>query len=119
MLILVVLAPVLLFPAPNRLWIFLVIPLVWWCEWRATGRIVPPTPLNAPLWFLMAMAGVSLYATFDVRFSLGKFCGLLLGSLLFWGVTRWTVTRDRLTIAVVLFIIAGATLAVLGLVGTN
>lgn len=65
------------------------------------------------------MAGVSLLVTFDIRFSLGKVCGLLLGALLLWAVTRWTTTVDRLKLATVAFVAAGAGLAVLGILGTN
>ena len=65
------------------------------------------------------MTGVSLYATFDVRFSLGKISGVLLGVLLYWAVTRWMTTASRLRMGTLAFLMAGAGLAVVGLLGTN
>jgi len=60
-----------------------------------------------------------LYATFDIRFSLGKVSGVVLGVLLFWAVVRWTRTRERLTLALAAFLLAGGGLAIIGLLGTN
>jgi putative inorganic carbon (hco3(-)) transporter len=75
--------------------------------------------MNAALWVLLTMTGVSLYATFDVRFSLGKISGVLLGVLLYWAVTRWMTTASRLRMGTLAFLMAGAGLAVVGLLGTN
>jgi len=117
--IVILVAPVLLFPSPTRLTAALLVPLVWICAWRTTGRLIPSTPLNASLLVLLAMVGVSLFATFDVRYSLGKVSGVMLGVVLFWAVTRWMVNRERLAIGVAAFILSGGVLAAIGLVGTN
>ena len=74
---------------------------------------------QAALWVLLVMVAVSLYATFDVRFSLGKVSGVILGVLLFWAVTRWITTRERLALGLVAFLLADGGLAVIGLLGTN
>jgi len=113
------LAPALLFPTPTRLLVLSVVPVLWLCALHATGRLVPATPLNVALWVLLIMVGVSLYATFDTRFSLGKVSGVVLGVLLFWVVVRWTTTRERLTRALAAFLLAGGGLAIVGLLGTN
>ena len=112
-------APVLLFPTPNRLVSLLVVPVVWLCAWMASGRAIPRTPLNLALWLLLTMVAVSLYATFDVRFSLGKVSGVVLGVLVFWAVTRWITTRERLSLGLIAFVLAGGALAVIGLLGTS
>ena len=75
--------------------------------------------MNAALWLLLAMVGVSLFATFDVRFSLGKVSGVILGALLFWAIVRWLTTTARLLTATAAFLLAGATLAIVGLLGTE
>jgi putative inorganic carbon (HCO3(-)) transporter len=75
--------------------------------------------MNASLGLMMAMVGVSLYATFDIRFSLGKVSGVILGLLLFWAVVRWLTTPERLKIGVAAFLAAGGGLAVVGLLGTD
>ena len=75
--------------------------------------------MNPALWLLLAMVGVSLYATFDVRVSLGKVAGVALGVALFWALARWATTRARLTALACAFLLAGGALAAIGLAGTN
>lgn len=118
-LVVLAIAPLLLFPTPARCYAALAVPLVWWCNRRVTGHLVPPTPLNAWLLLLLGMTGVSLWATYDVRVSLGKVAGVLLGVFVFWAITRWTTSDRRLAFITGCFLLAGAVLAVLGLLGTN
>jgi putative inorganic carbon (HCO3(-)) transporter len=117
--ILVAIAPALLFPTPARLVVLVIVPALWLCIRAAGGRVVPSTPLNAALWLLLAMVGVSMWATFDLAFSLGKVSGVVLGVLLFWAMVRWITSIERLRVAVAAFLLAGAGLAVIGLLGTN
>ena len=119
LLIVAAIGPVLLFPTPTRLLVLVVVPLLWFCAWLTTGRAIPRTPLNLALWLLLTMVAVSLYATFDVRFSLGKVSGVILGALLFWAVTRCITTRERLSLGVAAFLLAGGGLPIIGLLGTN
>ncbi len=119
LLVVATIAPALLFPNPTRLLALLIVPVLWWGVWLTTGRVVPRTPMNAALWVLLTMVAVSLYATFDVRFSLGKVSGVALGVLVFWSITRWVSTRARLRRAAAAFLLAGGGLAIVGLLGTN
>jgi putative inorganic carbon (hco3(-)) transporter len=117
--IIVAMAPLLLFPTPARLLVLCVVPPIWILARFATGRAVPNTPLNACLLVILAMTGLSLWATFDVLFSLGKVSGVVLGVLLFWAVVRSATTSARLMAGVVVYVMAGAALAVIGLLGTQ
>jgi putative inorganic carbon (HCO3(-)) transporter len=117
--IVVAIAPALLFPSPGRLAVLAVVPVVWFCARTAGGRVVPRTPLNAAVWLLLAMVVVSLYATFDIRFSLGKVSGVLLGTLLFWASARRLTTSAALKVGTVGFVLAGVGLAIVGLLGAN
>jgi putative inorganic carbon (HCO3(-)) transporter len=119
LLVLVLISPALLFPTPARMLVLLLIPVVWLCARHADRHMVPPTPLNVALLLLLVMVGVSLIVTFDVRFSLGKVAGVVLGALMFWGVSRWVTTPWRLSVATIAFLVCGGTLAVIGLLGTN
>jgi O-antigen ligase/polysaccharide polymerase Wzy-like membrane protein len=65
------------------------------------------------------MVGVSLFVTIDVVLSLGKVCGMILGTLLFWAVVRWITTADRLQFAMLVYVLAGLGLAAAGLFGAN
>jgi putative inorganic carbon (HCO3(-)) transporter len=117
--IVLLIAPALLFPSPRRMLALAVVPLIWFAAHVHTGRWVPRTPLNSVLVVLLAMAGVSLWATYDPLASLGKVAGVLLGVWLVWAVVRWITTPWRLDVSVAVFLAAGAGLAVIGLLGTN
>lgn len=118
-LVVALIAPVLLFPSPRRLSAVAVVLMVWICQRWQTGRWVPATPFNLCLALLLAMTGVSLWATPDVTRSLGKVSGVVLGVIVFWTGVRAVTTSRRLAIAVALFVAAGAGLAIAGVLGTN
>jgi putative inorganic carbon (HCO3(-)) transporter len=111
-------APALLFPTPGRLTVLAAVPIIWLCARIAGGRCIPRTPLNPALGLMFAMVGVSLAATFDIHFSLGKVSGVVLGALLFWAIARWLTSPERLNAGTAAFLLAGAGLAVAGLLGT-
>ena len=112
-------SPALLFPTPSRLLVLIALPILWMGARVATGRAVPATPLNAAIVLMLIMVAVSLYATIDLQFSLGKVAGAILGVAVYWAATRWLTTPARLRVAVGCFVLAGAALAVIGLLGTN
>jgi putative inorganic carbon (hco3(-)) transporter len=117
--IVMLIAPALLFPSPARLIVLAIVPIVWIAARVTTGEAVPRTPINSAIQLLLIMVGVSLFATFDVRFSLGKVAGVVLGALLFWAVARWLTTPQRLRIATVSFLMLGAGLALIGILGSE
>lgn len=75
--------------------------------------------MNVPLWILLIMVCASLGVTFDIRFSLGKVSGVFLGAFLFWSLARWLITPGRVKAGVAAFMLAGAGLAIVGLLGTQ
>jgi putative inorganic carbon (HCO3(-)) transporter len=105
-----VLAPLLLFPKVEWMWIAALIPLVWWLDRK--------NPLNLLLGGLLGMVGVSLWATFDVRFSLGKVAGTGLGLLIVWGIGRFVRNERRLKTAVVGLLLGGCGLTGIAFIGT-
>jgi putative inorganic carbon (HCO3(-)) transporter len=117
--VLIAIAPALWFPTRRRLLVLLVVPILWACAKAVGGPFVPRTPLNAAISLLLVMVGVSLAATFDPRFSVGKVAGVVLGVLLFWAVARWVTTPDRVRWGTAVFVLAGAALAVIGLLGAS
>jgi putative inorganic carbon (HCO3(-)) transporter len=117
--ILLAIAPALLFPTPSRLLVLVAVPIVWLCMKLTDEPIVPRTPMNTALALMLLMVGVSVYATFDVSFSLGKVSGVVLGILLFWATTRALTTVHRLTIGIAVFLLAGASLAIIGTFGVT
>ena len=81
--------------------------------------VIPRTPLNTSIFVLLMMVVVSLFATFDLRVSLGKVFGVLLSVAVFWAIARWVGTPGRLDAAVEGFVLAGAALALIGVLGAK
>ena len=117
--VILAIAPALMFPTPELLTVLAVVPFIWLCAWIGGGRFIPRTPMNTALGLLLAMVGVSLYATFDIRFSLGKVSGTVLGVLLFWAIARWLTTSGRLKVALAAFLLVGTGLAIVGSAGVE
>ncbi len=111
-------APLLLFPAPMRTPALLIVPFLWLAAWIARGRPVERTPLNLPLLLLSGMMLVSLYATFDIAFSLPKISGMVLGLGAFFAVSRRAAQPHQFWQALVLFLGLGLAIAIASLFGT-
>jgi putative inorganic carbon (HCO3(-)) transporter len=118
-LFLLVVAPLLLFPSPARTPALLAIPTLWICRRVALGHLIPRTPLDAPLVLMTLMVLVSLYATFDIAFSLPKITGMLLGLAVYYAMVEAAANRRSWALALGGFLLAGVGVAALGLLGTR
>jgi putative inorganic carbon (HCO3(-)) transporter len=116
---LVLLSPFFIFPTPASTWALFGLPLLWVARRIAHGRFLPPTPLDWPLALMSIMVLVSLFATFDISLSLGKITLLLFGIGLYYAVVEWASGRERLAQAVGAYMLAGAALGLVGLLGTD
>lgn len=119
LLLVLVISPALLFPTFERLLVLIIVPLVWACSFVHTRRLIPCTPIDVALWVILATVVMSLFVSYDPNLSLGKVSGVLLGVLLYWAFVRRISTRRTFDSATLLFVYAGACLAVVGLLGTN
>ena len=92
------------------------VPLLWVCRWVARGHPVVRTPLDWPILLLLVQVLVSLYATFDVAFSLPKIAGVVLGVAVYYAMAQHVTSDRRLKWAVSLFVVGGGVgLAAFGL----
>jgi putative inorganic carbon (HCO3(-)) transporter len=112
-------APFLLFPSALGTLALLLVPLPWIAAWIVRGQPIPRTPFDAMLLVLSLMVLVSVYATSSLAFSLPKVTGVLLGVATFYALVRWVNSPSRLWLAIQLFMLAGAGLGGLALLGTN
>jgi len=88
-LLILLLAPLLIFPQPNLTpWLMTVLPLLWLCRWRGQGRLTARTPLDAPVLIVLTMTVISAWATFDLTRSFAKLCGVWLGISLFYALVN-------------------------------
>jgi putative inorganic carbon (HCO3(-)) transporter len=118
-LILAVLALPLLFPTPARSLALSGLPLLWIARRYASGHFVERTPLDWAILLLLIMMLVSLYATFDLEFSLPKLTGLLLGIAVYYATVAATPSLPRINAALVALLAMGGGVAALGLIGTR
>jgi len=119
LLVILAIGPALLFPTPSRLLVLMVVPVLAYSAWVTYGTVIPRTPLNVSLGSLLIMVMISTTTTFDILFSLDKISGVILGVLVFWAVVRWTTSPAKLATITAVFLLAGAVLSVLGLLGTH
>ena len=77
------------------------------------------TPLDAPICLLVLMVPVSLWASFDWRFSLTRAVVLLASVAAFYGLVAYVSSRMRFRTAVASYLTLGLLVAVVCLFGTN
>ena len=118
-ILLLLIAPALLFPSPGLTLFLIALPMMWLSAWLASGHVVPRTPLDVALALLLGMILISLFATFDIGFSLPKVTGVLLGVGAYYAIVRKITSSAQLRLAILALILAGAGLALIGLVGIN
>jgi putative inorganic carbon (HCO3(-)) transporter len=115
--ILALMTPLLLFPNAKRSLALLGIPLLWAARKVARGGFVRRTPLDWAIALVLLMVLVSLYATFDIAYSLPKIAGILLGIAVYYALVE--LDSHRLRWAVVIYLLGGIGLATLGLLGAQ
>lgn len=119
-LVLALCSPFFLFPSPARSFVLLFIPVLWVGRYMVTGHFVPTTPLNGTIIGLLAMVGVSLYATPDAAFSFPKVAGVLFGVVVFYAlITAVSYSPHQSWVGIAVLWAGGAGVALLSLVGTN
>jgi putative inorganic carbon (HCO3(-)) transporter len=118
---LVLLAPVFLFPPIGSIWatLVLIVPCVWLLKLALGIQPIPSTPLNGSLFLLTLAILASLMATLDVLFAAPKVLGVVFGIAALFAIVRLIRERGWTMQAIELFSVAGAALAVIGILGTN
>jgi putative inorganic carbon (hco3(-)) transporter len=112
--------PVIIFIRPAWTPVLLLLPALWLGRKLVHGRFVPATPLDGALLLLLFMLLVSLYATFDMAFSLDKIAGLAFGVAVFYATVAAAARSQRHLLAgVSLYLLLGVAVAGLGLLGTQ
>jgi putative inorganic carbon (HCO3(-)) transporter len=88
LLLLLLMAPLLMFPDSWRSLALLMLPVIWIGNRLWTGHFVPRTPYDSVILCLLVMVLISLYATYDIAVSLPKIAGVLLGISLFYAIVN-------------------------------
>ncbi len=112
--------PIALFPTPTRMTTLLLLPVLWGARKIGWGRFIPATPVDWPLFGLLLMILVSIWATFDLAFSIGKVAGLTYGIAVFYAMVAFAQqSRRHLWLGVSFLLAAGWGVVVLGILGTK
>jgi putative inorganic carbon (HCO3(-)) transporter len=77
------------------------------------------TGLDIPIILLLLMLPVSLWASFDIRWSAPKLAGLLAGMAIYYLTVAYVAGHRRLRLALGAFLLLGVIVAAVGLVGTG
>ncbi|MBI1877582.1 MAG: O-antigen ligase family protein [Chloroflexi bacterium] len=112
-------APFLLFPNGYGLLALLILPTIWLIRWVLVGSLAPRTPFNWPILLVLLMVLTSMWATFDLSFSIGKIAGVLLGIVIFYAVIDLADTKSSLQTVITFFILTGIGLATVAALGTQ
>ena len=115
--ILVILAPPLIFPSAGRSLALVGIPLIWTARKIARGRFIRRTPLDWAIALLLLMVLVSLYATYSIAISLPRITMVVLGVAVFYAIVETIESRVALEWGIAIYLMAGAGIAGLGVVG--
>ncbi len=122
-------APFLLFPNPKRSLVMLVVPASWILQWivkrqNKTSPVrsnipLPLSPLNSTLLVMAIMVLVSIWASYDIAFSLPKISGMVLAFGVFFAYVRLGARPKNWWRIFMFFLVAGVGVAGLGLIGTD
>lgn len=108
--------PAILLITPAWTPVLLILPLLWSIRRFATGHFLHSTPLDLPLFIILVMVLVSLFATFDPAFSLPKVSGIIYGIAVYYAVVAATgLSTQRLWIGVAVFLLMGVSVSVVSL----
>jgi len=113
-------APLLLFPHSYLPWVGLGFLIVGWAlRGIGTGVWLVGTPLNRPIAVLFLMTMVSLYPSVDLSLSMPKFYGIILGLFIFYAAVSNINSERRFWQGIWLLVVSVVVISLLGGVGTD
>ena len=115
--LLLVLAPLFLFPAEKYVWVLLLFPCFLIFKWILSGRVIERTVIDWAIALLLIQVLVTCFIVPDLWFSLPKIAGVIFGVVFFY--TALNLLKSELLIkwGVVAFLMLGLALAGAGVVG--
>lgn len=116
--LLILIAPMMLFSATLGVVGIGVILLLWVGRRITRGYFLPKTPLDWPLAVMCVMIPVGMLVSPDLGWSVGRAEVILYGVALFYGIVDWAVSQERLEMVTLAFLLGGAAIAGLSLMGT-
>ncbi len=118
-LILLLMAPLLLFPNPITPWAALLLVLLWPLRWWRRGHLSRRTPLDWALVVLMVMLVIGYVQAIDRTLAEPRFWSMFLSLAAFYTVVNSVTSVRQVWLWSLVLVTLGAGIALLGLVGTN
>ena len=115
--LLIVTAPLFLFPRPRYWWIVFIIPLLWITRKFIEKRFIERTPLDLPLFIFLAAVLVSTVRASDFSHNLPKSAGVFFAIGFFYALVALLKTETLLKWAAGLFLTGGIFFSLIGLLG--
>lgn len=110
-------APFFLMIQPKFSWILLLLPCTWFITLLAKRKPIPTTPFNLAFLIISIQVLISLYATYDIAFSLQKVTGVIWGMTVFFSLLRLSQKHNGILITGLVYVAGGVGILVLGLLG--
>ena len=118
--VLVAIAPFVLFISPTWTPILLIIPLLWLLRKMTKGHFITQTPIDLSLLVLLLMVLISLLVTSNLALSFPKVAGVVFGVAVFYSmVAAISNTGRSLWFGAAALVIVGCGVAALGMMGTD
>ncbi len=111
--------PLLIFPSRFSILGLLLVALCWELRVIAAPHTLVRAPTDWPLVGLLLMASISLYPSIDLRLSLPKLYGLLLGLTYLLVIIRHVRAPRNLAVLAAVMVIGGVVVSAIGLVGSD
>ncbi|MCP5048500.1 MAG: O-antigen ligase family protein, partial [bacterium] len=115
--VLAALMPLFLFPKPRFWWVFLVVPVLWTVRGVVEKKWLERTPVDVPLFILLAALLATVLRVTDFSYSLSKIAGLFFGIVFFYAVVGLLKTERLLKWGFGLFLAGGFLFSLIGLLG--
>jgi putative inorganic carbon (HCO3(-)) transporter len=119
-LALALLLPLVIIPRPITIVVLLIIPLLWLMRKLGSGRFVINTPADWAILVLLVMLLVSLFATYDLAFSLPRVISIVYGIAVFFAAAAFASrSQKHLFWGATALLICGVIVALASLLGTQ
>jgi len=119
LVLLALLSPLFLFPRKGTAWLLMVVPLAFLVMWAGKKTDIQRTPLDWMILFLAFQVGVSGLIVADIDISLAKVTGFFFGVFIYYSLVSFLQTEKLIKIGILAFIVSGAILAVIGILGVS
>jgi O-antigen ligase len=115
--ILALATPFFIFPSSKRIWILLIIPILWITRWLVKGEILEKTILDWPVFILTGQVLAFCLTTTEISFSLSKILNFLYGILFYYIAISLLKSPKKIRWSITGFLGGGFIVALVGIFG--